>query len=186
MTEPINVCLFDFLTRFFRDIDPISPERGFVIGARVYSSVGSYIIENQPSDGLSSILDDFKNCIEPSVGSAAITTSIKIAEAIFYFVILTAIFMILVVIILGSLDKKRQSGIIIGIILFFALLYIIVGSLLIHNSFLTILNEITIVEQVTDKCVQNIISDTELLVINQETVINDALCNYPLPLPTDL
>jgi len=136
--------------------------------------------DNKPKNSLNSIANDFKTCVEPNIAAAATITATKLADAIFYIVILTAVFMILVVIIFGLLNKKQQPGIIIALVLFFALIYIIVGWLLIHNSFLIISNEITNIEQVTDKCVQNAINDTELFFINQESAINKALCAYPV------
>ena len=49
------------------------------------------------------------------------------------------------------------------------------------NSFLIISNEIVNIEAVTDKCVNQAITDTEIYFVKQETVINAitliVLCN---------
>lgn len=179
MSQPIDLCLADFLERFFRDIYVGEPNLGELIGLRVLFDVFGYYDDHKPTTSLSSIATDFKNCIEPEIGSAAIITATQLGDAIFYIVILTAVFMILVVVILGLIDKTKQPELIVALILFFALIYIIVGWLLIHNSFLIISNEITNIEAVTDKCVQNAIDETELFFTAQEEAINAALCNYP-------
>jgi hypothetical protein len=179
---PINICLFQFLTRFFIDIGKFS-NLFFTIGPKIEKNVIPTYDENAPTNTLSSIAEDFRNCIEPKVGEAAIITATQLADAIFYIVILTAIFMILVVVIFSLLDRQKQGGIIIALILFFALIYIVVGWMLIHNSFLIISNQITEVEQFTDKCVTQAIAATELFFVNQENAIDLALCSYPIEVP---
>ena len=168
-----------FLEFFFIDIGKFA-ELVFTIKPKLENSVIPTYNENAPTNSLSSIAEDFKKCIEPKVGSAAIITATQLADAIFYIVILTAIFMILVVVIIGLLDRQKQGGVIIALILFFALIYIVVGWILIHNSFLIISNQITEVEQVTDKCVTQAITATELYFVNQENALDLALCSYSI------
>lgn len=174
--DPIKNFTENFLIDISSGFIPIT------IGLKLDTCVIPTYEKNKPKNSINSIFNDFRNCVEPTVASAATITATKLTEAIFYIVILTAVFMILVVIILGLLNKKQQRGIIIALILFFALIYIIVGWLLIHNSFLVISNQITDIEQVTDKCVQNAINSTELFFLNQESAINKALCSYPIEL----
>jgi hypothetical protein len=179
MSEPIiDLCLANFLERFFKDIYPREPNFGTGIGLKVLLEVFGYYNRNSPKNGLSDISDEFYKCIEPTLNSAAITTSTELGYAIFYIVILTAVLMIFVVIIIVLLDKKQQPGIIIGLILFFSIIYIIVGWLLIHNSFLIISNEITNIEKIADNCINQAITNTEILFLNQEKVIDESLCNY--------
>ena len=178
MSQPIDLCLADFIRRFLTDISDV--DKAGNIECKIIFDVVPVYKENIPTNSLNSIADDFKNCIESKVGSAAIITAEQFGIIIVAFVILTAVFMILVVVILGLLDKKQQKGIIIGLIIFFALIYIIVGWLLIHNSFLTISNEITNIEQITDNCVNQAINDTELFLANQAAAIDKTLCAYPL------
>ena len=166
-----------FFLSFLTDISS-----GFIpnkIGAKFILSVIPTYEKDAPTNSLSSIAEDFRNCIEPKIGDAAVITATQLADAVFYIAILTAVFMILVVVIIGLLDRQKQGGIIIALILFFALIYIVVGWLLIHNAFLIISNQITEVEQVTDKCISQAIADTELYFTNQEKAIDNALCAYP-------
>ncbi len=181
MDEPaqtVERCLIQFSERFFTDV--ADAEKSATIQCKLgFHVIRTYNAE-RPTNNLNLILEEFKNCAEPIIGSAATITATKVAETIFYIVILTAVFMILVVIILGSLDKKLQSGIIIGLVAFFALLYIITGWLLVHSSFLTISDEITSVERMTDNCLQNTVNSIETYFNKQETALNDSLCAYPL------
>ncbi len=167
----------NFFENFLIDIsDEFVP---IIIGAKLERFVIPTYDANRPTNSLTSIAYDFRSCIEPQVGSAAVITATELATVIFFIIILTAIFMILVVIIIISLNKQTQKEIIIGLILFFALLYIIVGWLLIHNSFLIISNQITNIEQVTDNCVNKAINATETFFSGRETAIDKALCAYP-------
>lgn len=166
----------NFFLNFLKDISS-----GFIpieIGAKFLLKVEPAYEKNKPTNSLSSIAEDFRNCIEPKVGEAAIITATQLADAIFYIIILTAIFMILVVVIFSLLDRQKQGVIIIALILFFALIYIVVGWMLIHNSFLIISNQITQVEEFTDKCVTQAIAATELFFAKQENAIDIALCAY--------
>lgn len=86
--------------------------------------------------------------------------------------------MILVVIII-SLNKQTQKEIIIGLITFFFYYNIIIRWSIIHNSSL-ISNEITNIEQITDKCINNLINDTETFIVDQEAAIDKILCAYSL------
>lgn len=171
----IDKCLTDFIENFFKDVAGF---RYIEVGCKLEKDVLPTYEANKPANSISSITNDFYNCVEPKVGSAATVTAEKLGIIIVAFAILTAVFMILVVIIIISLNRKTQSGIIIAIVLFFALLYIVIGWLIIHSSFLTISNEITNIEQTSDRCVQNAINSTELFFTNQETAIDRALCAY--------
>jgi hypothetical protein len=178
MTTP--PCSSSFVKNFLVDIAPI-PFIGEAIAALLQRFVLSTYEENKPTNSLNSIADDFFNCIEPKVGSAAVITATQLGDVLFFIVILTAVLMILIVIIFSLLDRNLQSGIIIALVIFFVLLYIIVGWILIHNSFLIISNEITNIEQITDNCVNQAITDTEVFFSEQESAILKALCAYPPP-----
>jgi len=178
MTDPIDICAADFISRFFTDISNQNAAANIL--CKFVFDVSPVFDQERPTTSLNSIADDFYNCIQPNVGSAAIISATKLAESLFYIVILTAVLMILVVVVFGLLDKKQNSVLIISLISFFVIIYIIVGWLLIHNSFLTISNEITNIEQTTDRCVQNAINETETFFADQEAAIDKTLCAYPL------
>ena len=172
---PIDLCLVAFLHRFFSDI---SPGRGNFIGLKILLQVFNEYEKLKPKNNLSSISNDFYNCIQSKVGGSSQITATQLGYSIFYIVILTAIFMILIVVILGIFDLKSQQDLIIFIILFFSLIYIIIGWLLIHNSYLIVSNEITNIEEITDDCVRRVINNFEIYLREQELAINRALCNY--------
>ena len=175
---PIDLCLADFVRRFLTDIS--DEDKAGNIECKIIFDVVPVYKDNIPTNSLTSIVTDFRNCIEPQIGSNAAVTAEKLGIIIIAFAVLTTIFMILVVIIIISLNRRTQKEIIIGLILFFALLYIITGWLIIHNSFLVISNDITNIEQTTDRCVQNLTTNTESFFVNQETTIDKVLCAYPL------
>lgn len=176
MSQPS--CFNKFVGNLITDIAP-TEFVAFVIAAKLTNFVEPTYLNNKPTNTLNSIANDFFTCIEPKVGAAAVITATQLGDVLFYIVVLTAVLMILIVAIFGLLDRIQQTGIIIALIVFFALLYIIIGWILIHNSFLIISNEITNIEQITDTCVNQAITETEIFFNDQELAIRKALCAYP-------
>jgi hypothetical protein len=176
--NPVDQFLFRFLT------DVSDAERARAINALLtFFSLRVYI-ENAPTNTVGSIANDFKNCIEPQIGDAATITAIQLGKILLSLVVLTAVFMILIVILLVLVDKNNQPFLTIGLVMFFALMYIIIGWLLVHNTSMVISNEITNIQNITDNCINNAVTELDIYEQKQANAINLALCAYPaLPKP---
>lgn len=177
MSSPVLICADQFLLRFLTDISNADTARGINILLTFYSRPAYEA--NAPKNSLNSIANNFSNCIEPRIGAAAAITATQLGIILFSLVVLTVVFVTLIVIILTIMPENKRPEVTIAIIAFFILLYIIVGVLLIHNTYIIINEEITNVQLDTDNCVNNAVTEIDIYFRAQDTAINAALCAYP-------
>lgn len=177
MCDTIECCAPRFVDNLLADVGVCRLFRRFTIEAKLVTVINTYN-ENAPKNSLSSIADDFYNCVEPQVGQSATITATELGKVIVFLIILTIIFVLLLVIILGLLDKTNQSEIVILIVLFFTLIYVTVGWLLIHNTSIIISDEITKIDNTVNDCFHNAITEFQIFENQQDAAINTALCSY--------
>ena len=134
---------------------------------------------NQSQISLSKISDELYNCAEPFLNDSAVITAQELAYLIILFSILTAVTVIITIIIIITL-KSTNKNLTIGLIIGICLSYIIIGWLLIHNSFNIINNSIKNTEETINNCILDAFNKLELLVLQDETALDNALCAYPI------
>ena len=128
---------------------------------------------------MSDIINNLFQCLKPKITDIMKITSKELAFTVFYVLIITVIFILLIVVILMILDDTHQYSWIIGLSIYFAILYISLIYVVIKNTEINILNNITIVETETTECINNASKEFEIFKITQEVAISKALCSYP-------
>lgn len=146
---------------------------GFKLSAviRVYN-------DNRSNTNLNTVANELYNCVQPYLDNSAIITGEEIGFLIIYFSIITAITVLIIVIIIITLkpfNKAATIGIVIGICLF----YIIIGWLLIQNTYNIISNSILNSENKIIDCVNTAINKLDNFIIQDESAIDKGLCAYP-------
>lgn len=176
--NPPLICIVPFFDYLLKDLDVNIFERA-AIGLKL-NKVKTSFEDNQSKISVSNISDELYNCAEPFLNDSAVITAQELAYLIILFSILTAVTVIITIIIiiitLKSTDKNLTIGLIIGI----CLSYIIIGWLLIHNSFNIINNSIKNTEETINTCILDAFNKLELLVLQDETALDNALCAYPI------
>ena len=175
--EPIDICFLNFSTRFFTDIS--CEEAAFKITFKLIEDVLKTYRDNAPTNSLPLIAEDFKNCVESQSGKIITNMVGELGNIIIYLAILTALLMILLVVILGMLAKTNRPDVTIGFVLFFVIIYLVVGWILINNSFNIISNEITKEETIVNNCFETALTEIDTYVRDENLAINAALCKYP-------
>lgn len=176
MSDKLLECLRSFSVNFLTDIS--DQHKASEITERLIFVAFNYL-ENPPKDSLVSISEDFKTCVETQSVGVISTTVNELGNIIIYLVILTALFMVLLVVILGLLSKITRPDTTIGFILFFTIIYVVVGWVLINNTFNIISTEITKEETIIDGCFENYLTAIDTYFRDEESAINNALCTYP-------
>lgn len=133
--------------------------------------------DNKSTITLKQISDELYNCIKPFLNNSAIVTGEEISSLMIYFSILTAIIVIIVVFIIGTL-KYNNKNVIIPLVIGFGLSYIIIGWLLVQNTFNIISNSIVDTENKIINCVNQAVTSVETFIQQEETAIDKALCAY--------
>ena len=174
--EPIDICFFNFSTRFFTDIS--CEEAAFEITFKLVEDVLK-TYRAKITNSLPLIAENFKNCVESQSGKIITNMVGELGNIIIYLAILTALLMILLVVILGMLAKTNRPDVIIGFVLFFVIIYLVVGWILINNSFNIISNEITEEETIVNNCFETALTEIDTYVRDENLAINTALCSYP-------
>lgn len=176
MTTPIEICLGSFIHNFLVDI---SPDNFGIIQLKLLTFVLPALEGALPANSLDSIATDLYNCLQPTIGSAAITTSEQIGLTLLFLIVLTAIFLILLVVILGLLDKTNQPEVAIGLVLLLAIMYVAVGSIIIYNTSLNMTNDIAITSASIDTCFSNFATELTIFEAANVAAVNTGLCAYP-------
>lgn len=170
--------LSQFSNRFFSDIG-VGIEERLTLACKLTNFVIATYNANKPSTTISQILNNLENCIAPQVDAIFGNTGAEVAYALFYVLIITIILVVLVVVIMMILDKTHLYGWIIGLVVFFAVLYVVLAYFLIRNAQMAVNNAITQSENDVMNCVNIAIAALTLFISQQETAIQLALCAYP-------
>lgn len=168
-------CNTVFFLNFFKDLG-LNFFQISAIAIKLETSLKTYD-DNKPDTTLNKIADDFYKCIQPYLDASAIITSEEIGFLIIYFCILTAITVIITAIIFLTL-KSYNTNITIGFIIGVCLSYIIIGCLLVKNSFNIISNSLFNTENKIKECISKTLNDLDNFIIEEESSIDKALCAY--------
>lgn len=175
-------CLPGAVSRFLGNLG-VPPLERLRIARSLECSI-SVFQANQPAP-ISDITNQLYACLQPNVGSAALNTAEELKLVLIFLVVLTAIFMVLVVIILAIFDKSDNVWVVIGIIILFALFYILIAWIIIFNASTKIANSINNFDNQVRECVNIAITQLDIFEIQQENAINLGLCIYgTLPCPS--
>jgi len=135
---------------------------------------------NLPDTTLTELSDKLYACLQPIIERRSTLISEAIGFSILYIVILTAIFAILLSLIFVLLSNNN-SLIIMGLVIFFALMYILIAFLILHSTQLNISNNTSNLQNEITNCVNVTVKDLNTFETQQKEAINTALCSYPNP-----
>jgi hypothetical protein len=175
--NPPLICIVPFFDYLLKDLG-VNTFKRFAIGEKL-DKVKTSFEDNQSKISVSKISDELYNCAEPFLNDSAVITAQELAYLIILFSILTAVTVIITIIIIITL-KSTNKNLTIGLIIGICLSYIIIGWLLIHNSFNIINNSIKNTEETINNCILDAFNKLELLVLQDETALDNALCAYPI------
>lgn len=184
MTTPD--CPVQFAERILKDLE-LSKEEICNVLVKLGISRNIYN-EKKPTTTLTTIVNDLYLCFKPTSNDIARITSEEVRNTLTYILIVTAIFIVLISLILIVLDPTNYYGWEILISIIFAILYISLVIFLTYNTKLNIDARIATAQNSADKCYTIAKQDLKDYEDHNDTAISDALCAYPsgIVFPCDL
>lgn len=176
VTPLLPNCLKNFYFNFLTDLDIPFGEQ-LQIGLKLEAAVRVYN-DNKSQTSLNNIADELYNCVLPYLNHSAIITSQEIGSLVIYFSIITAIILVVVVVIIATLKSTNKAATI-GLVCGVCLAYIIVGWLVVQNTFYVISNSILEAENNIISCIYNGVLELESFISKEESAIDKAFCAYP-------
>ena len=133
---------------------------------------------NKPTNTLGDIANDLYQCLKPTISDVSKITVQQITSTLFYVLVITAIFVILIVIVSIMLDRTTDYAVILGISILFAIFYIEVVYAVAKNAELNVINNVTQTEATAANCVATAVNSLTKFINAQTNAVNLALCAY--------
>lgn len=176
-------CIQQFFRKFLADIG-VSALRIEIVVLRLEASLALFN-KDRSSNTLTNIANELYQCLRPGVNSVTTMIATQIGSSLFYIVLLTVGFILLIVITLMVLIESKRYFWILFLSIYFALIYIALVYVVASNAQTSITNAITQADIDVTNCVNKAITELEAFLNQEISAINSALCFYasfpPLP-----
>lgn len=167
--------------KFFTDLYSsycFSEEQANNIKCKLQCSLSAYSLASAGSTGFIQIINETYQCLHPIILDSASITYTNISMALFWVLLATAIFVVLVALILIILGTQQNYGASIGLVLLMALLYLISIFIIIYVYSNTISTQITQAENDLSACVTSLNTAFNDFFNTQRTSLCAALNSY--------
>lgn len=179
----LHDCFVLFADCFLIDIGVGELER-LVITAKTLKALTVYNA-NKPTNSVAEIATNLYDCVVPNSKSIARSTGQQTESALFYLIVITGIYVLIVSMMLIILMSNGYNELAIAMSVIFFVLYLIIAYLIIKNNSIIIINNITNAENEITHCVDTAVTALQTFEAQQTTAISLALCNYGMTCSSD-